>query len=245
VYGRPGDEDLGLDAAGVLWAPWWALPVDAGAWPAAEGGSWVGGAEDAATVAQAYVAWRDYASVLLMRAAAVARFVWLHDVYQSDMGAAAALEAATDGYLVLSEQHARQLPGHLAHKVLVTRNGVPEVFFEAGRAVQHANLTRNEPQRFVYASMPSRGLLYVLQAWPTIHACMARAGRNASLDVYYGFTEHDQQRAAQDPAYRSLVCVSFCVCVWCQDLLDLQRGGSGQAEEGQAEEGQAEEGQAE
>ena len=28
VYGRPGEADTGLDADGVLWAPWWALPCD-------------------------------------------------------------------------------------------------------------------------------------------------------------------------------------------------------------------------
>ena len=31
----------------------------------------------------------------------------------------------------------------------------------------------------------------------------ARTGRNASLHVYYGFTEHDRQLASKDAAYAS------------------------------------------
>jgi len=31
----------------------------------------------------------------------------------------------------------------------------------------------------------------------------ARAGRNASLHVYYGFTEHDRQLASKDDDYAS------------------------------------------
>lgn len=45
--------------------------------------------------------------------------------------------------------------------------------------------------------------MYVLQAWPTIHACMYAAGLNASLHVYYGFTQYDEQRAASDNQYRA------------------------------------------
>ena len=60
-----------------------------------------------------------------------------------------------------------------------------------------------QAHRFVYASMPSRGLMYVLQAWPTIHACMYAGGLNASLLVYYGFTQYDEQRAASSDEYRA------------------------------------------
>ena len=51
--------------------------------------------------------------------------------------------------------------------------------------------------------------MYVLQAWPTIHTCMARAGLNASLQVYYGFTQHDAQRALVDREYQA----------WMRDML--------------------------
>ena len=180
VYGRPGSEDLGIDSAGVLWAPWWAMPLEPPAAAAQKG------VEAEVEAAHAYVAWRDYASVLLMRRAAAMRFVWLHDVYQSDMGAGAEMEAATDGYLLLSREHSKQLPTRLQGKALVTRNGVPDVFFEAPGAVVADELHRR--QRFVYASMPSRGLMYVLQAWPTIHTCLARAGLNASLDTMRAVT---------------------------------------------------------
>jgi hypothetical protein len=37
----------------------------------------------------------------------------------------------------------------------------------------------------------------------TDSSAAARAGRNASLQVYYGFTEHDRQLASRDTAYAS------------------------------------------
>lgn len=217
VYGRPGEADTGLDAQGVLWAPWWALPCDGGG-PASFATAGSAGAGDAAAraegegggggelpappvapVAQAYVAWRDYASVLVMRGSAVRRLVWLHDTYEAGANTAAEKEGAVTAYLVLSAQHARLVPPPLRSKTIVTRNGVPALFFDARQAL--APPRRNVHRRFVYASMPSRGLMYVLQAWPTIHACLARAGANASLDVYYGFTAHDEQLAAKDARY--------------------------------------------
>jgi len=203
--GRPSEEEIGLDGAGVFWAPWWALPWDdyhmlplRATQDAADVGDLL---PHAPPVAHAFVAWRDYATVLLMQRAASRRLVWLHDTYQPDMAGSAAMEDATDAYLVLSEEHSRQLPARIRHKAVVTRNGVPATFFEARRALAAAE--RNRAHRFVYASMPSRGLTHVLQAWPTIHACMSQAGLNASLHVYYGFTQHDEQRAANDREYRA------------------------------------------
>lgn len=47
--------------------------------------------------------------------------------------------------------------------------------------------------RFIYASMPTRGLEFVLLAWPLIRQCI----QNATLDVYYGFTELDRAMATK------------------------------------------------
>jgi glycosyltransferase involved in cell wall biosynthesis len=57
-----------------------------------------------------------------------------------------------------------------------TSNGLDEAFLrEPGR---------NEPDRVIYASCPSRGLLTLLDMWPWIK----RKVRGARLDVFYGFT---------------------------------------------------------
>ncbi|KAJ1482117.1 hypothetical protein T484DRAFT_1805073 [Baffinella frigidus] len=84
----------------------------------------------------------------------------------------------------------------------------------------------NEAHRFVYASMPARGLHAVLQAWPTIRHCVHRGlnrsgtalegptirhcvqyglNRSAEFRVFYGFTPFDRLTAAQDPAFRGMV----------------------------------------
>lgn len=46
--------------------------------------------------------------------------------------------------------------------------------------------------------MPRRGLEYLLTAWPSIRKCIP----NATLEVYYGFTELDRTEAAQDPSVK-------------------------------------------
>lgn len=46
--------------------------------------------------------------------------------------------------------------------------------------------------------MPRRGLENILTAWPSIRRCVP----NATLEVYYGFTELDRSEAAGDPSFK-------------------------------------------
>ena len=45
-------------------------------------------------------------------------------------------------------------------QAFVTPNGIDPTYFVN---------TRNDPLRFIYASNPTRGLEYLLRAWPAIH----------------------------------------------------------------------------
>lgn len=59
-----------------------------------------------------------------------------------------------DGVWVLSDFHASLLPDRLKRKAIITQNGVDEDMFTDGP---------NLSEHFIYASMPSRGLLHVLK----------------------------------------------------------------------------------
>eukprot|EP00960_Hanusia_phi_P050652 760341-Hanusia_phi.AAC.4 len=116
-----------------------------------------------------YVAWRDYASPLLMAKAARRRFIWLHDTVQEQAGYGHLMEHV-DGVFVLSKFHASLLPHALQGKAIMTQNGVDEDMHADGP---------NFSENFIYASMPSRGLLHVLKvtAWFLLHQTMRQADR--------------------------------------------------------------------
>ncbi|EKX40263.1 hypothetical protein GUITHDRAFT_142974 [Guillardia theta CCMP2712] len=134
----------------------------------------------------------DYASPMLMAKSASKRFIWLHDTVQEQAGYDHLMKQV-DGVLVLSDFHASLLPDRLKRKAIITQNGVDEDMFTDGP---------NLSEHFIYASMPSRGLLHVLKAWTTIRRCLGEVGKNATLSVLYGFTQHDHQLASKDPVYK-------------------------------------------
>jgi glycosyltransferase involved in cell wall biosynthesis len=126
------------------------------------------------------VAWRDAAALEV--ASAKVRLLWAHDA-----GIRNVTEwrgALVDRVMALSEWHReclshayREIP---AEKFRVTRNGVDLSLFE--QAVER------DPEKAVYSSSPTRGLLTMLDLWPDIVGeAKALGARDPKLHVFYGF----------------------------------------------------------
>ena len=108
-----------------------------------------------------------------MGRAAGQRYLWLHDEIRPETVPAAVLPLL-DGAMVLSAFHGSQLPAHAAPYEFRTANGLdPQAIVDGP----------NMPDRFIYASSASAGLLLLLQMWPRVREELP----TASLHVYYGF----------------------------------------------------------
>jgi glycosyltransferase involved in cell wall biosynthesis len=100
-------------------------------------------------------------------------FLWLHD---AGLGIskenAHVVGQVVNGAVVLSEYHARAIrEAGFTGGLTVLSNGIPEI----------ACGTERDPNRVVYSSCPSRGLVPLLEMWPAVKA----ACPDAYLDVYY------------------------------------------------------------
>ena len=100
-----------------------------------------------------------------------------------------------DKIFVLSEYHRGDLPALPDEKFYVTRNGIdPSQFAPEYKA------TLNQPNKFIYASSPDRGLEIILDYWPKIREMVP----DAELHIYYGFTKVFDMLMVDDPNRRKL-----------------------------------------
>jgi glycosyltransferase involved in cell wall biosynthesis len=135
-----------------------------------------------------FVGWRQYMQPCPSTAAL--RVLWLHDTvvkeyFTEDM------VAGWDVIFTVSAQHAEGLPDHALPKLVVSANGLSSDFFADGP---------NHPHEFIYASSPDRGLLPLLREWPKIKAALP----DATLDVFYGFTQNFMAEASRNTELRKL-----------------------------------------
>lgn len=100
-------------------------------------------------------------------------FLWLHDAGLGVSNQMAdVVGKVVNGAVVLSEYHARAIrKAGFTGGLTVLSNGIPPI--ECG--------TERDPNRVVYSSCPSRGLVPLLEMWPAVKA----ACPEAYLDVYY------------------------------------------------------------
>ncbi|ETW05011.1 hypothetical protein, variant [Aphanomyces invadans] len=135
-----------------------------------------------------FIAWRYHISTALAsRASAV--FVWLHDMVNEASFTPSYVDTI-DGIFCLSQAHAAGFAPHAMVKIISTGNGlVPSAFASHGA---------NSPTHFVYGSSPNRGLETVLESWGDIR----RRIPNATLHVYYGFTQAFVRFAQPSDAWR-------------------------------------------
>lgn len=105
-------------------------------------------------------------------------FLWLHD---AGLGVspevAAALGPALSGCVVLSEYHKRVITqAGYRGAMTVLSNGIWEADFEPEG--------ERDPNRIIYSSCPSRGLVPLLEMWPEIK----KECPDAYLDIYYDWS---------------------------------------------------------
>ena len=102
-------------------------------------------------------------------------FLWIHDVQKQEYYTPARIERV-EKIMALSKFHRTYIPFVPEEKIFYTTNGInPE----------HFNIsTERNPDLFVYASSPDRGLNVVLNHWMEIRKHFPKA----LLNVLYGFT---------------------------------------------------------
>ncbi len=93
--------------------------------------------------------------------------------------------ASMDGIFALSKYHAGRIAslGIPEQKILVLRYGIDPALFDDLGELDEAS----RPPRCVYTSTPFRGLSILLDAWPSIRACVPEATLEvfSSMKVYY------------------------------------------------------------
>jgi len=174
VYAYPPSEQATTDEHGVVWMPYTAFNP-----------------EEACDV---FIGWRQYRHGAAFHSGlnrhAKQSWLWLHDTIVPEHFDASWL-GSVDGIFCLSRAHAADMPSAFMHKVRLTTNGLNAEFFRDGP---------NDPRSFVYASSPDRGLLPLLEQWPTIHAALP----GSRLHVFYGFNQHYLNAMAQAPQLREI-----------------------------------------
>ena len=143
-----------------------------------------------------FIAWRYVISLSLTKSSR-ASFLWLHDL----------VSAATfpksyfnlfDGILVQSSFHKAYVEGLFASMSTVknslsfegSKSSMSEVFIVPnGILVSDLTDGPNHQNVFIYGSAPNRGLQHILDSWKFIRANIP----NATLRVYYGFTDAFQK----------------------------------------------------
>ncbi len=108
--------------------------------------------------------------------------LWLHDMSLGWQGNSAGLLAAVDSVVVLSDHHRkcieRELPPDHQVPFVKLSNGIVREDFE------RLDWSKRDPNRVVYSSCPSRGLVHLLEEWPRIKAACPKA----YLDIYYDWS---------------------------------------------------------
>jgi glycosyltransferase involved in cell wall biosynthesis len=140
-----------------------------------------------------FIAWR-YPKLLAGVTGAKKRVVWLHDVMKE--GDFKGLEPAIDEVWCLSQFHEDVIKKVWPYApVWRTANGIRDM----ASFLEEEGETR-EPNRFLYASSPDRGLVPLLEWWPDIKARVP----DATLHIYYGFTQGWYRFEATRPELRAI-----------------------------------------
>ncbi len=173
--GRPCREGPFKDDVGVLWHR-----IE----------TWAGQFDNPVDIA---VSWRSPMHFKVSGVNAGATYLWLHDIC-NPAGWGPGLEEAFDGYLLLSKYH-RSLYGFLPEdRVIYTGNGIdPEIFVPLDDL-------KNEPNRLVWGSDPSRGLQFLLPWWEQIR----KEVPNAELDIFYGWSPLFLANMTVDPWHKEI-----------------------------------------
>lgn len=109
------------------------------------------------------------------------RFIWLHDVPQSNQFTKGEYEF--DKVIVLSQYHKSLLPDHIPEdKIFVSTNGLNVDDFKKLDDLQR------QPNRIIYASSYDRGLEELLLGWEKVH----REVPDAELHIFYGWNTYKQ-----------------------------------------------------
>jgi tetratricopeptide (TPR) repeat protein len=141
-----------------------------------DGSQWSGERDDPFDVT---VFWRAPGAPMVHGAHSKTNYLWLHDIYVMQQWQYGLWEYY-DGVMCLSKYHRELYKIIPEDKVMYTSNAMDPALF-----LPEEQLT-NEPHRMVYGSCPTRGLESVLKFWPMIRESVP----DATLDVYYGWTEH-------------------------------------------------------
>ena len=145
-----------------------------------------------------FIAWRMSEYIQLAPKAKV-RLLWLHDKQKLDYYQPGVLDRI-DKLFFLSNYHRQDLPEIPDEKVYITRNGIdPEQFdYESQPKMLKRYTPENDPNKYIYASSPDRGLEYIINNWDKIK----EINPEAELHIFYGFTEVFDYLTVNDPNRR-------------------------------------------